>query len=367
MLKKNEFWMRWLPAFVFAILVIIAFKLITNIGVLATAIGGFFSIVAPFLYAILIVYFLYKPSVWLEDLYTKTEVKFFVEKARVLSVLTVYLILIIAITLFFNFLVPILVNSVVDFVNNIPLLLANIPTVWFGYHFDIKDTAINWFNSNYHLLLGSNGIETVTRSAAAVFTTMFNIALSLIVSLYILIERDRISSFVSKLSTSLFSKKTHKRLVAYLRQVNKVNFTFISSKGIDALINFFVVTGILLIFNVPYALLFGLIAGIGNFIPFLGTLIAVTLISLVTLLTSGFALALKVLIILIIFQQIDANFIEPKLMSANLQISPLLVIFSVIVGGAYFGVIGMFLGVPVATIIKQLLLEYMKTREVKEA
>ena len=65
------------------------------------------------------------------------------------------------------------------------------------------------------------------------------------------------------------------------------------------------------------------------------------------------------LIIVTILQQIDANIINPKIMSASLKISPLLVIFSVSIGGAYFGVLGMFLGVPIITVIKVILTDYV--------
>ena len=142
--------------------------------------------------------------------------------------------------------------------------------------------------------------------------------------------------------------------------INKVLFTFISGKGLDSLINFTAVTAILLILGVPYALLLGLIAGLANFIPYLGSLFAVLFIALITLITGGPTQAFWTLIFLLMFQQTDANFIEPKIMSHHLKISPALVVFSIIVGGAYFGLIGMFLAVPIATILKQILMEYIE-------
>jgi predicted PurR-regulated permease PerM len=125
------------------------------------------------------------------------------------------------------------------------------------------------------------------------------------------------------------------------------------------------VTSLLLLFKVPYAFLLGFFAGILNFIPYLGSLIAVLMIFILTILTGGFGKAIQVLIPLFVFQQLDANFIEPRIMGFNLKINPLLVIFSVVVGGAYFGVVGMFLAVPIATIIKQLLTQYFDYSEKK--
>ena len=112
-------------------------------------------------------------------------------------------------------------------------------------------------------------------------------------------------------------------------------------------------------------MLLGIIAGIANFIPYLGSLIAVIFISLLTLLTGGLELAIPTSILLIIFQQIDGNYIEPRIMKTVLKLSPILVIFAVIVGGAYFGIVGMFLGVPFVAICKQILLEYIESRKEK--
>ncbi len=62
--------------------------------------------------------------------------------------------------------------------------------------------------------------------------------------------------------------------------------------------------------------------------------------------------AIWMLIVVVIFQQIDANIINPKIVGNALEISPILVIFAVTLGGAYFGVLGMFLAVPVIAVIK---------------
>ena len=70
---------------------------------------------------------------------------------------------------------------------------------------------------------------------------------------------------------------------------------------------------------------------------------------------------------IIILQQIDANVINPKIIGDSLNISPLLVIFAVTIGGAYFGMLGMFLGVPVVTVIKMLLEEFIEEKELEKA
>ena len=64
-------------------------------------------------------------------------------------------------------------------------------------------------------------------------------------------------------------------------------------------------------------------------------------------------------IVVTILQQIDANIINPKIIGTSLKISPLLVIFAVTVGGAYFGVWGMFLAVPIIAVLKLVVTDYI--------
>ena len=112
--------------------------------------------------------------------------------------------------------------------------------------------------------------------------------------------------------------------------------------------------------GVKYAVLLGFMIGIFNLIPYFGAIIAVVIAALITLLTGGLGQCLIMVIVVIILQQIDANIINPKILGNSLKISPLLVIFAVPVGGAYFGFWGMFLSVPIVAVIKLLLTDYIE-------
>ena len=87
---------------------------------------------------------------------------------------------------------------------------------------------------------------------------------------------------------------------------------------------------------------------------------------LITILTGGIGKAAVMTVVVIVLQQIDANIINPKIVGDSLNISPLLVIFAVTIGGAYFGVLGMFLAVPVFTVMKMLIEDFVDEREVKK-
>ena len=114
--------------------------------------------------------------------------------------------------------------------------------------------------------------------------------------------------------------------------------------------------------QIKYASLLGFTIGLFNMIPYFGAIIAVIIAGVITLITAGFSKALIMLIVIIILQQIDANIINPKIVGDSLKISPLLVILAVTIGGAYFGIIGMFLGVPVAAVLKILVNDYIDNK-----
>ena len=116
----------------------------------------------------------------------------------------------------------------------------------------------------------------------------------------------------------------------------------------------------MMILGVRYAILLGFLIGLSNLIPYFGAIVGVGIAIIITIFTGGITQAIWLAIIVIILQQIDANIINPKIVGNSLKINPLLVIFAVTVGGAYFGVLGMFLAVPVFTVLKILIQDYIE-------
>ena len=102
--------------------------------------------------------------------------------------------------------------------------------------------------------------------------------------------------------------------------------------------------------------------GLFNIIPYFGAIVAVIVAGIITIFTDGLSTALWMTLIIIIVQQLDANVLNPRILGNSLHVSPILVIFATTVGGAYFGVLGMFLGVPVIALIKIFLIDYVKER-----
>ena len=116
------------------------------------------------------------------------------------------------------------------------------------------------------------------------------------------------------------------------------------------------------IMNVKYAVLLGFIIGLFNIIPYFGAIVGVAIAIIITIFTGGWAKALWLALVIIILQQIDANIINPKILGNSLKISRILIIFSITFFGAYFGVLGMFLGVPIIALIKVYILDVISER-----
>ena len=360
-------WKKWVYWFLFAVAVIMVYKALDNFSDVMGVIGTFFEVIAPFLAGIFIAYLLYLPCKYFEKKYKKTKVKFINKKARVLGVATVYIIAILIIVLLTMFIFPIIFESIVDLINNIP-----------GYY----ETAIDKLNhlpedSFWNSDLLNQIIESIKQldlkqffqfdkimayvsgALSAVFSIV-DIFIALIVSIYILVERSEIMNFLRKLATAIFPKRTYNHLGKYFDDSNTIFFKFIASQFMDAVIIGILVSIALTIMGVKYGIVLGFFIGLFNMIPYFGAIIATVISAIITIITGGLSQAIWMLIVVIILQQIDANIINPKIVGKSLKISPLLVIFSVTVGGAFFGVLGMFLAVPVIAVVKILVEDYVE-------
>ena len=186
------------------------------------------------------------------------------------------------------------------------------------------------------------------------------------VSIYVLLGRREILNALRKMARGLLNDKICDGLEKYFGKTNEIFYRFISSQIIDGVVVGAILSVAMLFMGVKYAVLLGFMIGLFNIIPYFGAIIAVGITLIITLLTGGLSQAIWTGIVIIILQQIDANIINPKIVGNSLTLSPLLVIFAVTIGGAYFGIFGMFLAVPVITVIKILVGDYLNYKSEKK-
>ena len=330
---------------------------------IGNAIKSFFDTIAPFLAGTLLAYLLYIPASRIEKKIEKSKRKFLKHKSRGLSVLITYILAILVIILLVNVILPVVLESVMELVNNFQWYwntaiekLNALPedSILKSQQAEdvIKNVGEAIQNIDLKQYINTEKITGYVKSALGVASGIFNIFVSIVVSVYILLQRNQIINFFEKLTMAIFDKKTCDKIEKYIDSTNKIFFKFISSQLIDAIIVGILVTIAMSIIGVKYSVLLGFMIGLFNIIPYFGAIIAVAISILITVITGGISKALIMAIVVIILQQIDSNIINPKIIGNSLEISPLLVIFAVTVGGAYFGVLGMFLAVPVVAVLK---------------
>ncbi len=202
-------------------------------------------------------------------------------------------------------------------------------------------------------------IQEYIKSFISAIETIFDAFIAIIVSIYILLQRSQIVGFLSRLTNAIFKEDTYLKIKKYFIKGNTVFFKFLTSQVLDAILVGILVSIAMSILGVKYSVLLGFMIGLFNLIPYFGAIVAVIIAVLITILTGGFGKALLMAIVVIILQQIDANIINPKIVGDSLEISQLLVIFAVTIGGAYFGILGMFLAVPVVAILKLIIDDFI--------
>ena len=358
---------RWLFWFSLALAVIVLDNVLGNLTGIGRWIGNLMNVLMPFFLGLLIAYILYLPCKKIENLYKKTKKKRFVNKhARGLSILTTYIIAIIIIIIILNVIIPIVIQSLTDLFTNLP-----------GYYNSVieqinslpednilrseKATEIIESIKNIDIiaLINMEKIQEYIKSFISAIETIFDAFIAIIVSIYILLQRSQIVGFLSRLTNAIFKEDTYLKIKKYFIKGNTVFFKFLTSQVLDAILVGILVSIAMSILGVKYSVLLGFMIGLFNLIPYFGAIVAVIIAVLITILTGGFGKALLMAIVVIILQQIDANIINPKIVGDSLEISQLLVIFAVTIGGAYFGILGMFLAVPVVAILKLIIDDFI--------
>ena len=364
-------WKKRISWLLIALTVVIVYKMLDNFSNVTEWFGTFFRILKPFLAGLLISYILFMPCKKIEGALEKSKLKFVKKRARGLSVIATYIIFILIIIIIINCIFPILKESVVELVSNVPGYYETLVSKYKELPEDsvlkndiIKDkmTELSNIDMKQFLSINNEKIIEYVKNIINIFSGIFDAFVSIIVSVYILLQRTTIMRFLRRFARAMFKKNTYEAVNKYFTKANEVFFTFISSQLLDAVIVGILTTVAMLIIKVKYAPLIGFTIGLFNMIPYIGAIVAVGIGILITFITGGFGKAIAMAIVVIILQQIDANIINPKIIGVSLEVSPLLVIFSVTVGGAYFGIMGMFLGVPIAVVIKTILNDWIENK-----
>lgn len=215
-----------------------------------------------------------------------------------------------------------------------------------GYQFD-------WLNSLESISI--SGVITTTLSAIAKFLS--NTILVLLFLMFILLGRNQINR---KLNVA-FEPEMSAKVVDIIGRIHLQIERYIVTKTLISLITAVLTTIVLFAFNVEFALIWGILTFLLNFIPSIGSAVATVLPVAVTFLQyESYLIIFSVIALLSAIQLVMGSFFDPRLVGRSVNLSPLVVLFSLIFWGWLWGIVGMFLAVPLSVIVK-IILENIKS------
>lgn len=212
-----------------------------------------------------------------------------------------------------------------------------------------SDELDNWLNNS--VLPRINVIlKEVSLSVIGVAKGLWNLVIGLIISIYVLASKETFTGQAKKLTYALFPEESANGIISDFRYANKTFGSYISGKIIDSIIIGILCYIFMRIFSLPYEILVSVIVGVTNIIPFFGPFLGGIPSALLIIMVNPIS-GLKFIILILILQQFDGNILGPKILGDSTGLSSFWVIFSITIFGAYFGVLGMAIGVPVFALI----------------
>lgn len=354
----------------------IHYSLIASLFIIATAfiiqklpaiesgIGTFFSVLTPFYIGFAIAYIL---NPILSLLQTRFKMK------RGLAIGATYSILLLLIGFFSWWIVPQALDNTLTIADEVS---AKLGTLQFhsgvlensalGKYLDVDLSTYAQKAAGFANVI----IANLSSLLFAVTSAFFNTFLGLIISIYMAISKDKVIAGLTRIYKRAFPKETAKDIQNFANEANTIFSNFVTGLIIESLIVGMLAFISLSLMGVKYALTLALIICVTNVIPYFGPFIGAIPAVVSTALYNP-ALALWVLLFILVLQQFDANFIGPRIMGNSVGISPLWIMFFILVFGTFWGAAGMILAIPLGAltliiakrIFEQIVAKEQKTRQ----
>lgn len=348
------------------VIAIIAYLVLTRVNDIFRFLGKIVSLLMPFLLGFGLAFLLDGPITWLENRLIALHLR--QKTARSISTVIVVILFILFIAFALWVMIPSLLDSIQVFIGNLSTyssrLDETLEILAKKYNLDmtqIMDTirSLN-ITGTINKILQSSMSKMMSYSFNAIHWAA-NLVIALAAAVYMILDKQHLLCSMKVLTYTLFGAKGGNFIQVYSMDAKNVFQQYIVGNILDSLIVGFTAWFGCFLFGFPYSPMIGLIIGITNIIPVFGPFLgAIPVILLLFLIKPMDALIFAIFILIV--QQIDGNVLKPLILGDKLGISGFWILFSVTIGGALFGAVGMFLGVPVFALIYEGLKDFSNLR-----
>lgn len=378
MKKLDEKNSQLLKVILISILVFFAFWYIENVK---NGLTVFIAVIQPFLIGFMLAFIINLPMNFFErKVYSKI---FKTEKTKklvpVFSLISSWILFILGIVIFLNVLIPRISKAVTALIERFPLFLddlidllnKNKLTKNFADDAQKYINSVDWNNvlvqvKDYFVGEAGNIFDKTTSIINSVSSTIITIAAATIFSVFVLINKKDLKILANRIIYSLFKRSTADEINKVASLSYSSFASYINSKALSSLILGILVFVGMLILKIPFAAMAAILVAIADFIPYVGPIIATVIMMILIFIESPFK-SLVFLIFLLIAQQVQGSIIYPALAGKTIGLPSIWVIVSIAIGGSLFGIAGMLVSIPIASILYTLMNEKMdKTLAKKE-
>lgn len=337
----------------------------------------FIKVIMPFIFG-LVLAFLINPLVEsirkiLDNVFFKTKHK---KGCKYTSVAVSYVILLGLIAITMVYIVPQISQSIKELTKSLG----------YGYNYIIQNTGklqekypflpMNDIKEIIEKVVPQNIFNYGTGMAKFIFPYIYNLSASfisgfiniifaIVISVYIILDKEKIVKELRRFVYTFAAKERAPFIWNTFCECNHIFNGFLFGKSVDSLIIGILSLIAMSILRLPYGLLLSVIVGVTNMIPYFGPIMG-AIPGVIIYLVIEPKYAIIYVIMILVLQQFDGLYLGPKILGDLTGIKPLWVIFGITVGGAYFGVLGMFLGVPVVAVIMHIINVFMEVKMKKK-
>ena len=359
---------KWI---ILVIITALSFWTVNNLEIISNFINKLFNVFFPFILGGIIAYILNIPMTKIEKSLRKIIKKDNKEVLiRTLSIILSLLLLLIVIICIAFLLIPELIDNIEMLIKNIPGVIDKIE-IWLldvlDKYPDIQKQIVEVFSNSDHnvsSIVSSilnyllSGVIGFISNLVSGFITFFT---AVIFSIYMLSQKEYLIRCSKKLIYGYLKEEQAKKVMEIAELTNKTFSNFISGQCVEALILGLIIFIALTIFRFPYALIISVLTAVTALIPIFGAIIAMVIGAILIGINNPIQ-AILFIVVFQVIQQIEGNFIYPKVVGKSVGLSPMWTLLAITAGGSLFGIVGMLVGLPLASVAYALIKESVNSR-----